>query len=86
MIIFPSLNNWLDDDLLVPPTDEFMEEWKKHIDFDPSAYLERLKGITRKVVWCTSRGVRVSKLRLLCRSINEHGNPKYSVLDRDVCT
>ncbi|KAK2962528.1 hypothetical protein BLNAU_2360 [Blattamonas nauphoetae] len=48
MIIFPSLNNWLDDELLVPPTDEFMEEWKKQIDFDPSAYLERLKAIKSK--------------------------------------
>ncbi|KAK2962541.1 putative cohesin complex subunit SCC1 [Blattamonas nauphoetae] len=48
MIIFPSLNNWSDDDLLVPPTDEFMEEWKKQIDFDPSAYLERLKAIKSK--------------------------------------
>ncbi|KAK2953126.1 putative N terminus of Rad21 / Rec8 like protein [Blattamonas nauphoetae] len=48
MIIFPSLNNWLDDELLVPPTDEFMEEWKKQIHFDPSAYLERLKAINSK--------------------------------------
>ncbi|KAK2943682.1 putative N terminus of Rad21 / Rec8 like protein [Blattamonas nauphoetae] len=48
MIFFPSLNNWLDDELLVPPTDEFMEEWKKQIDFDPSAYLERLKAIKSK--------------------------------------
>ncbi|KAK2944664.1 hypothetical protein BLNAU_20410 [Blattamonas nauphoetae] len=48
MIIFPSLNNWSDDDLLVPPTDAFMEEWKKQIHFDPSAYLERLKAIKSK--------------------------------------
>ncbi|KAK2964821.1 putative N terminus of Rad21 / Rec8 like protein [Blattamonas nauphoetae] len=48
MIIFPSLSNWSDDDLIVPPTDEFMEEWKKQIHFDPAAYLERLKAIKSK--------------------------------------